>query len=200
MALNEKAIFTAAKGYILTADITVVGGTETFVTAPSVEDIAAFTETNLPADFELIGHTSADELPEFGFDGGDEEVRGSWQNEALKTVQTEALVDYMTFNHLQFDEAGFELYYGIANASVTDGEFVVETNNTPGVNKSLLVVMVDGEFKVGFYAPKARIKREESISLDTDSYAYLPLRATFLKATGQPLYKWIVPHEVPESV
>lgn|SRR5690606_3333570 len=197
MALNDKAIFTAAKGYVLTAGIVLGenGAPDEFVTAPTVSDIQAFTETSLPTGFELIGHTSADELPEFGFDGGDTEVRGSWQTEALKTVQTDALVDYVTLNLMQFDDSGLEMYYGAENDPNAEvGEFVVETNNTEGVTKSLLIVMVDGDFKIGFYAPKATIKREDAISLETDSFAYLPLRATFLKATGQPLYKWIAGH------
>lgn len=188
MALNDDAIFTAARGFVLVGEVGVAA-------EPDKDDIAAFDELTLPSGWELIGHTSADELPEFGFDGGDTEVRGSWQNEALKTVQTEALVDYVTLNLMQFDDSAFELYYGAPNdQGAAEGEFVVQTTDTPGVDKALLIVMVDGQFKIGFYSPKSNIRREESISLDTDTFAYLPIRATFLKETGQPLYKWIAPH------
>lgn len=190
--LNDDAIFTAARGFVLVAPVGTAG--------PDVEDIAAFDETTLPAGWALIGHTSAEELPEFGFDGGDTEVRGSWQNAQLKTVQTETLVDYMTMNVMQFDADTFELYYGEANTdSSTPGVFQVVTNETEGADRALAVVMVDGDFKIGFHAPKANLRRDEAISLETDSYAYMPIRATFLKEPGKPLYEWIVPSLVQES-
>src|SRR5690606_16689093 len=50
-------------------------------------------------------------LPEFGFDGGDTEPRGTWQAEALKTIVTDPAVDYVTFTAHQFDDQVFEFYY-----------------------------------------------------------------------------------------
>lgn len=192
MALNNDAVLTAAKGYIFTAPIN--------SPAPKPTDIAAYTgsgdltDTNItPVTWVNIGNTSRDDLPEFGFDGGDTETRGTWQNEALKTVVTDPAVDYVTFNLVQFDDAALALYYGTANGSSTNG--VYQVNGSPGgaTQKALLIVIVDGAHKVGFHASKTEIRREDSISLATDEFGALPLRSTFLTpdTAGIGLFSWI---------
>jgi hypothetical protein len=44
------------------------------------------TDVTLPNNWRSIGHTSRGDLPELGYDGGDTEVRGTWQNESLREV------------------------------------------------------------------------------------------------------------------
>lgn len=182
MALNDNAVLTAAKGYVYFApDLTV---------NPTAAEVEAFDPEDGFDGWEQLGHTSRDELPEFGFEGGDTETRGTWQNEALKTVVTEVAVDYVTMRLLQFDEAALNLYYGMTNASAVDGEFAVES--TSGSTRgALLIVIVDGDTSVAFYAPRVEVRREEAIELAVDDFAAMPVRATILKASGQPLLKWI---------
>ena len=89
MALNDNAVFTAATGYVLVAPV----GTA----YPTAAEIEAFdpeaAENGLLAAWEEIGHTSSEDLPEFGYDGGDTESRGTWQKKSLREVTTEAAVD-----------------------------------------------------------------------------------------------------------
>src|SRR5690606_953331 len=155
-------------GYIYIGEVGVA-------TMPTPADIASFSAaTGLGAGWEQIGHTSRDELPEFGFDGGETETRGSWQNASLKVVTTEAPVDYVTFNLHQFDGRGLELYYGQANNSATPGVFGVENTPLSGIQKALCMVMVDGEFKIAFYSPKSDIRRESAITMSVDEFSVLP--------------------------
>jgi hypothetical protein len=137
-----------------------------------------------------VGHTSRGDLPEFGFDGGDTEVRGSWQNESLREVVTAPIADYLTLLLHQFDTETFELYYG-KDASSAKGVFGVSGGSTPAVEKALLVIIQDGDTKVGFYSPKASIRRDDSISLAVDDFAALPVRATFLKHGSKNKFEWI---------
>jgi len=193
MAINDNAVFTAAKGYVLLA----AEGTA----APTPADVAAFDPevgiTSLAADgiatveWDSVGHTAEDELPEFGFDGGDSEVKGTWQNPALKEVITDPAVDFMTFSLHQFDEAALELYYGVTNSSATVGQYDVDDAPTTTTKRALLVILVDGDINVAFHATKAGIKREGAIELDREELTTLPLRATFLKMTGKKLFSWI---------
>ncbi|MBM7771979.1 hypothetical protein JOD54_002183 [Actinokineospora baliensis] len=183
MALNDDAVFTAAKGYILTAPV----GTA----APTPTAIDSFNPNTGLSPWISIGHTSREDLPEFGFDGGETEVRGTWQNEALKSVTTEAAVDFVTFSLHQFDEEALSLYYGVTNSSSTTGEFSVAAASTSATERALLIVIVDGPTSIGFYARKAAIRREDAIELATDEFARLPLRATFLKDGANPLFSWI---------
>ena len=89
----------------------------------------------------------------------------------------------------QFDEAALELYYG-ANASATAGVFGV-TGEETAVEKSLFIVIQDGDVNLGFWAPKASITRDDSVSLAVDEFSALPIRATFLTSGSLNLFTWI---------
>lgn len=189
MAFNDDAVFTAATGHIYTAPV----GTA----APTPAELAAFDPdtfgtTNL--DWETLGHTSEEELPEFGFEGGEKETRGTWQKKNLREVSTDTPVDYVTMRAQQFDSETLALYYG-DNASTTDGVFGVDSSDVKPVERAFLLVLVDGDNKIGFTSHKASIRRDESIALSTDAFASLPLRATFIKETGENLFQWILPAE-----
>lgn len=186
MALNNDAVFTAARGYIYTAPIGTTGPTPAAIDAFDPDAV-----TPVGAGWNNIGHTSREDLPEFGFEGGDVEARGTWQAEVLREVVTEALADYVTFNLHQFDEEGLSLYYGTANASSTEGIFEVANSAAGVTERALVIVVVDGDSKIAFHAPKASIRREDAIEMAVDEFSVLPLRATFLKETGSPLFQWI---------
>ncbi|GAB3475276.1 phage tail protein [Amycolatopsis cihanbeyliensis] len=187
MALNDDAVLTAARGHIFTAP----EGTD----PPAPADISAFDPVAGFDGWNDIGHTSRGTLPEFGFDGGDTETRGTWQNQALKTVVTDPAVDYVTFVVHQFDDEGLGLYYGVANGSTTPGVFRVKSGSTKPVRRALLIVVVDGDTKIGFYAPKCDIRRDDAISLAVDEFGGMPLRATFLTyvhtTDGEITFDWI---------
>jgi hypothetical protein len=191
MALDKNSLFTAAAGYIYIAP---VGTTATPLVPPTPAQIAGFTEAaGLPAPWVNLGHTSRDDLPEPGFDGGDTETQGTWQNQAVKEVVTAAPVDYMTFSLQQFDDQALQLYYGQANAADAEaGEYIVENSATAAIERALCMVIVDGDHKIAFFAPKASIRRDDSIAFAVDSFSTLPVRATFLKDdTTNELFRWI---------
>lgn len=138
-----------------------------------------------------LGHTSAEDLPEFGFDGGDSETKGTWQNSSVKTVLTSAVVDSVTFKLHQFDEAALELYYAQANSSVTVGQFSVADAATAPIERAFLIVIVDGDANIACHAHKVSILRDDAVSIATDDFSTLPLKATFLKSGTSPLFSWI---------
>ena len=145
-----------------------------------------------PTGWEPIGHTNNDDLPEFGYDGGDSETRGSWQKKVLKTITTETPVDYVTIKALQFDTETLEYYYG-KNASKVANVFGVDSANASDVERAILIVLKDGPFQIAFSAAKAGLRRDESISLENDDFATLPLRGTFVKHPGRHLFEWTLP-------
>lgn len=145
--------------------------------------------------WEPIGHTAEEDLPEFGYEGGDKESKGTWQKKNLKEVTTEAVVDYVTLKLNQFDLKTFSYYYG-KNKSSTPGIFGVESGDNPSVEEAILIIIVDGDYRIGFTAAKSSIRRDESISLATDDFSQLPIRSTFVKHPGRLLFEWIVPSEL----
>lgn len=178
MAVNDDAIFTAAVGYVFTAPV----GTA----MPTPSDLTPFknaggANVSLGPDWVDLGHTSRDDLPEFGFEGGEIETRGSWRNATLREVTTEVAVDYVIVRLSQFDEEGLSLYYGVQNQSTEAGKFVVVGGEVlTATERALSIVVVDGERVIAFYAPKASIRREEELTMAVDDFAVLPLRCTFL--------------------
>lgn len=189
MAINDNAVFTAATGYLWTAPVGTAAPTPTELAAIDPEDWGT-TE-----GYVAIGHTSEGDLPEFGFEGGDKEVRGTWQKKNLREVSTETPVDYLLIRAQQVDAATLAMYYG-ANASSTPGVFGVESSDAPALERALFLLLVDGDRRIGFHAAKTSIRRDESITLSTDEFATLPLRGTFMKETGESLFEWILPHEL----
>lgn len=166
-----------------------------FGTEVAVESATAtITEFAKPLGWEPIGHTAEEELPEFGFEGGESENRGTWQKKNLRSVSSEAPVDYVTIRAQQFDLPTLELYYG-KNASKVANVFGVDDPSAAGIDKAILIVLVDGLFKIAFSAAKATVGRDESISLSSDDFATMPLRGTFVKHPGRHLFEWIVPEE-----
>lgn len=186
MALNDSAVLTAAVGYVYTAAVGTAAPSATSLNTINLETPSAWT----PATWTVLGHTSRNDMPEFGFDGGDSEVKGTWQRKKLREVTTEEPVDYLTLFLSQFDEDALELYYG-ANASTTRGLFSVAGAGNPVVEKALFVVIEDGTFRLGFHASKASIKRDDAIQLPVDDLASLPIKATFLQHNANPLFSWI---------
>lgn len=185
MALDDNSLFTAAVGYVFTSEIGV--GVK-----PTPPEITAFDPAvGLGVGWVDLGHTSREDLPEFGFEGGDTETRGTWRSAALREVITEAAVDYVIINLHQFDEEGLSLYYGVDNASAVQGEFAVADAATSTTDRSVCIVMVDGDIKIAFYARKSGIRREGAITMAVDDFSVLPLRATFLKDGVNNLYSWI---------
>ncbi|TRX43754.1 hypothetical protein [Corynebacterium guaraldiae] len=170
--------------------LTAAGESLTGGTSPAVKVATADGGTAL--GWEPIGHTGQDDLPEFGYDGGDTETKGSWQKKTLKEIVSEAPVDYVTVKALQFDEKTMELYYG-KNASKTKGVFAIDDAGQSGVERAVMIVIVDGPFKIAFTAAKASVRRDESISLSTEDFSVLPLRATFVKHPGRHLFEWTAP-------
>lgn len=143
-----------------------------------------------PNGWQALGHTSRDDLPEFGFDGGDTEVRGTWQNESLREVVTKPIADYLTLWLAQFDQETLELFYG-EDASSTPGVFGVRGGTPVPAERALWLVIVDGDTKIGFYAPKTSIRRDDSIQLAVDEFATFPVKATFLKFGSANVFEWV---------
>jgi hypothetical protein len=187
-------LLTDASGF----DIAFVGSLQG--TSPTVSATGSLTGGTTPAavastktttnGWTNIGHTSRDDMPEFGFDGGDTQVKGTWQKKRLREVATgDPVADSVTIKLSQWDNTSLALYYG-ADASATAGVFGVSGDFTPQ-EKALLIVIVDGTVRLGFHSPKSSIKRDDSVQLPVDEFATLPIKATFLNLGTNLLYSWI---------
>jgi hypothetical protein len=185
MAENDDAVLTAAVGYVYTGAIGTAPPTPASLKTLNLTDPSTWTGAT---GWTSVGHTSRGTLPEFGFDGGDTEIKGSWQKKKLREISTEDPIDFVTVLLHQFDEQALELYYG-PNASSTTGVFGVKTGQTN--EKALLVVIEDGTLRLGHHAHKASVKRDDSIELPIDDLAALPVRFTYLDHLSEVPFSWI---------
>lgn len=184
MAHIDDAVLTPGTGFIFTAAV----GTARPDTS-LIESYVAMEDDHFPG-YTALGHTSRDDLPQFGFDGGDTETQGTWSNATFREVVTEARADYVTFNALQFDASVLGYYYGTADGA-TDGIFEVQNSPTGTIERALLIVIIDGPRRVAFHAPRVSIRAEDAVELEIDAFTAFPLRATFLKQSGSPLFSWV---------
>lgn len=185
MAENDEAVLTAAVGYVYTAAVGTAAPSPTALKTISLSNTTGWTA----AGWKSVGHTSRGTLPEFGFEGGDSEIKGSWQKKKLREIQSEDPVDYLTVVLHQFDEDALSLYYG-DNASATEGVFGVTSGVVP-VEKAVFVVIEDGDLRLGFHSHKTSVKRDDAIELPIDDLAALPVRFTFLDYNSELLFSWI---------
>lgn len=183
------AVTVTFTGELASTNVAQMTSTDSFTggTSPA----SAVTTTTPAWAWTNLGHTSRDDLPEFGFDGGDSDTKGTWQNSSVKTVITSQVVDSVSFKLHQFDETALELYYGQSNSSVTTGQFSVADSATAAVEKALLIVIVDGDAIIANHAHKVSLLRDDAVTIAVDEFSALPLKATYLKSGTSPLFSWI---------
>ncbi|AHG23805.1 tail protein [Mycobacterium phage EagleEye] len=185
MAENDDAVLNAAVGHVYVALPGTAAPTAAQLKTLNLKDPSTWTGAT---GWESVGHTSRGTLPEFGFEGGDSEVKGSWQKKKLREIDSDDPIDFLTIILHQFDEMGLGLYYG-PNASTVPGEFGVKTGQVN--EKAVLVVIEDEDLRLGHHAWKASVKRDDSIDLPIDDLAALPVRFTYLDYEDEVPFKWI---------
>ncbi|MBH1936500.1 hypothetical protein I5Q34_19835 [Streptomyces sp. AV19] len=178
MALVDDAAVMAVGGYI-------------YVAEPDKPKPALTDPLKPPAGWESLGHTSRDDLPEFGRDGDDPEVKGSWQNSKLR--QTTPDVTYsVTFQSIQASPETFQLYFGAGPGAVqADRTFRIPATPVPQL-RSLLVVLVDGARFLPLWHPRVSLIGSDAVSLAVDDFVKFPIKGTFLSSPviGGAIGEW----------
>lgn len=186
MALNDNAVFVAATGYVFVAP----NGTPA-PTPAQLDALNLTTFAGLNAAWTQVGHTSRETLPEFDTEGGDTKVRGTWQKQRLREVQTgDPNVDSVKLVLEQWDTTTLPLFFGSPDPTAPTGVFGVTGNYVP-LEYAMLIILVDGSTVIGFYTARAAITRDGALKLPLDDFAGLPIKASFLDYPGARLYDWI---------
>lgn len=178
MAINDDATMIPAGGYIYLAPADTAKPVITDPLAPGTPWVS-------------LGHTSLDELPEFGRDGDDPEVKGSWQNSKLRQ-RTPDVTYTIGFQSIQSDADTYQLYFGAgASAVQADGSFRIPATPTPQT-RALLVVVVDGDRFLPLWHPKVSLLGSDAISLSSEDFVSYPITGTFLGSSliGNAIGEW----------
>lgn len=172
MALSDAAVLIPGTGRIYLAPVGTAEPTD-----PDTVPIAPWGD---------VGHTSRDNGVTITREGGDSEVKGTWQNPSLRERRN-PVTWALTFQLHQVDANSLRLYFG--GGVATTGKFVVPANPVPQEH-ALYVVMIDGPARVGLHFPKVSIAATDDISVDVEEFLTFPVRATVLSASGSNLLEW----------
>ncbi|MER7984225.1 hypothetical protein ABTY53_01265 [Streptomyces noursei] len=179
MALIDNAAIVPAGGYIFIAD-------------PDTEKPGDLADPTTPGGaWESIGHTKLDALPEFGRDGDDPEIKGSWQNAKLRATTPDVTYS-VTFQSIQATALTYQLYFGAGPAAVqADKSFRIPATPTPQT-KALLVVLVDGTNYLPLYHPRVSLLGSDAVGLAADDFVSFPIKGTFLGSAklGGAIGEW----------
>lgn len=139
--------------------------------------------TAAPADFlnpgaawRNVGHTSLDNILKFASDGGEAKSLGTLQKKQMRTSYS-ARTEKMSFVAQQFDDEAFKLYYGSNMDRISSGSPLMGVPDSPvAAQHAVLIVFVDQDSHIAFYAPKAELFRDEDLDIgDTESLVGLPI-------------------------
>ncbi|UQA92863.1 phage tail tube protein [Streptomyces halobius] len=179
MALIDDAAIVPAGGYIYIAD-------------PDTAKPKEILDPRAPgAGWESIGHTSLDDLPEFGRDGEDPEVKGSWQNAKLRATTPDVTYS-VTIKSIQATALTYQLYFGAGPGAVqADKSFRIPATPLPQT-KALLVVLVDGTNYLPLWHPRVSLLGSDAVGLSATDFMSFPIKATFLGSSliGNAIGEW----------
>lgn len=178
MAEIDNSVFQPAGGYIYLAPVGTAKPTLLDPADPGVE-------------WESVGHTSLDELPEIGRDGDDPETLGSWQKKKLKTTSPDVTYS-ISFQSIQCAALTYQLYFGAgASAVQADGSFRIPATPT-AQEKALLLVVVDGENFLPLWHPRVSLLGSDAVGMDPEGFVTYPIKGIMLghASIGDSLGEW----------
>ena len=167
MALNKSAMVVASRGTYFLADA------EAKMPSGGINAFAQhfLSGAPLPAGWEVVGHTSRENMYSPEFDGGETEAKGSWEDENARTLTSPESLSY-ELGLLQFDKdtllkmsGGWETASGGVALPSTSRQF------TGGI----LGLIVDGTKVSGFRDPNCDIRITGLGALSTEDYRELTI-------------------------
>lgn len=175
MARNLKSVVVHSTGYIFTNPT---------LTGTAITDFAPFFTAGIdgsapPSGWSELGHTDAETPLTITREGGDLTTITTWQG---GTIEDRASVTFfLDFTSLQLDLETMQLFFGGGSAvSNSAGYFDIPKSVSTGASqqRQLIVCVVDGAKREGFYTSTASIAANGSIS--GPAPRTLPLRATLV--------------------
>jgi len=171
MAIDDEAVLLPAIGH--------------YYLAPATDQALPVNLLAPGTPYVDLGHTSLEDPFGLSSEGGDVEVKGTWQNPTLRSSRAPR-VDSIAFIAHQWDLLSYQNFWGSNAARV--GDFVqVPLNPVPNTG-TLYVVIQDGNDQVAIHAPKVELSRADDIELSAEDLGGLPLRATLL---GRSSANWL---------
>ena len=173
---RDDAVFIPGRGGVLIAPVGTL--------PPTASELKQWVDAGAVGalgDFVPLGYTSADELPSIDADTDGGEVKGAWENSALRTTKT-TITESITVTPIQWSEKPLAHRFGPGTIDGTKGHF-----HAPAVYSAtevaMLVVIIDGATPLGIEYYKVSSSPEGGIELDSEEFAGLPVKWTVLSTS-----------------
>lgn len=173
---RDDAVFIPGRGGVLIAPV----GTE----PPTAAELKAWVVAGAVGalgDYVPLGYTSTEDLPTFDADTDGGEVKGAWENPALRTTKT-TITESITVTPIQWSKTPLTHRFGPGTIESSKGQF-----HSPAVYSatevSMLVVVIDGNEPLGINLWKVSSSPDGGIEPDMENFLGLPVKWTVLSTS-----------------
>ena len=135
-------------------------------------------QTDGPAPWKNLGHTSKQNTIAFTKEGGDRTSIDTFLADAVRTTQ-DSTTWGVTVAALQFDEANLRFAFN-GEVDADTGGYTVATASP--VQASLFLYFQDTTGALGFWLPNTEISLGDAPSVDTTQFFEMPLNVSILSA------------------
>lgn len=175
MGFNAAATIIPGKGTVLVADPD-TAPPEDYLTLNPADATALVTAA---PGWDVLGHTSRENTVGMSKEGGEATQSGSWWDEALSSNYA-ATNWSVTVNSLQVDALTLGLAFGGGDLDTTEGSYAV--NDIRPTAKSLYILIVGGNSRMGIYIPNTTVSIGDAPELAIDAFFEIALSAAILNS------------------
>lgn len=137
-------------------------------------------EASYGTGWESLGHTSRENTVALSKDGGDATQKGSWEQEGIEAIYDPTQWS-CSVNALQLGQETFELAFGGGTWNAADQSY--DMGNVAPVTRALMVILVQGTKRAGFYMPKASITLGDAPTIDVEEFFEIQLNGQALMSS-----------------
>lgn len=167
-----------------------------------VDGIKAFTQNGAPPEsWSLFGETSSENTLEFSIDGGDADVKRTWERLAARTIYADESWSIQG-SAVEMSKAVLKRIYGGWDGD--NGGTVIPAKKKAS-DTALVVLATDDSAKMAWYIPNVSLSHGDAPSVDLENFFEAPFAGTFqaagsgtisLSSTGEAgLFQWFTPED-----
>lgn len=170
--LADAAITIAGRGHVYTADVDAPTPDVTSYKFNGGADITVDTKK-----FTWLGDTSSENMIEFETDGGDVNVKRTWDREAVRGVK-ESVTNTLTIQSVNLSGRALAVAFPGSQMDPTTKYYGLEPGSES--EKAVLIVVEDGDLASAFYFPRVQLSGSLP-KLQLDEFAEMEIKGTLLK-------------------
>lgn len=163
LKIDKTALVVASRGayFISAAEVVLpVGGLNVFAQH-------ILSGKTLPTGWDVVGHTSRENMHSPEFDGGDTEQKGTWEDAMARELTASETLSY-EMGILQHDK---DTMLKFMNGWQTSGGGIALPSTNRQFNAGVVGLVIDGDKISGFWNPNTSVRMTGLPSLSTEDFS-----------------------------